>query len=335
MINQQKLLPLALFHRNRSLAVALVVASGTGCSGSTATGDLDVLLESEDVIVEGLVAGSEGENIQDGWDVSFSRYIAAVGPVHLTQGGDASTEVEAEETHVVDLSKLTAGTLSLWSFADLEEGRWDFNYETPVTTSSANRDASVSEEDFDAMVAAGWTYLIDGTMTRADGVSCPPAALATPGDATPTGETNAGGDDCYTAPSINFVFGAAAGTEFGPCEIDEVPGIVVVSGDTKTAAATIHGDHLFFNGFPEGNEGGISRLAQWLADCDLNLDGTVTADELTAIAPEQLSEIDERFQLGGSPISPLTNMYEYLRAQMKTQGHFQGEGECALDVEAH
>lgn len=321
--------------RKSALTVALLAASGTGCSGSTATGDLDVLLESEDVIVEGLVAGSEGEDIQDGWDVSFSRYIAAVGPVHLTKGGDASTEVEAPETHVVDLSKLTAGTVSLWSIADLEEGRWDFNYETPVATASANRDDSVSQEDFDAMVAAGWTYLVEGTMTRSDGVSCPPSALATPGSATPTGDTNDGGDDCYAAPSVNFLFGAAAATEFGPCEIDEVPGVVVVAGDTKTAAATIHGDHLFFNGFPEGDEGGISRLAQWLADCDLNLDGTVTADELTAIAPEQLSEIDERFQLGGSPISPLTNMYEYLRAQMKTQGHFQGEGECALDGEAH
>lgn len=308
----------------------------TGCTSSTATGSLDVLLEAEDTVVEGLTPGTEGESIQDGWTVSFNRYIAAIGPIHVIQSSDASVEEEALETHVVDLTALNAGAVSLWSFTDLAEGRWDFNYETPSATASSIRDDSVSAEDFDAMVAAGWTYLVDGTLTKSDGISCPPAALAQPGSATSNGQTNKDGDPCYDAPSISFMFGATAATEFGPCEIDEVPGVSVVANDTVSAAASIHGDHLFFNGFPEGDEGGVSRLAQWMADCDLNLDGMVTAEELMAIAPEQLSEIDERYQLGGSPITPLNNMYEYLRAQMKTQGHFQGEGECALDgVDAH
>lgn len=98
---------------------------------------------------------------------------------------------------------------------------------------------------------------------------------------------------------------------------------------------TIHGDHLFFNGFPEGDEGGVMRLAQWLADCDLNLDGTVTQAELEAIDPAQLPELDDRYQLGGSPITPIDDMYVYVTAQLKTQGHFQGEGECPVDGLAH
>ena len=85
---------------------------------------------------------------------------------------------------------------------------------------------------------------------------------------------------------------------------------------------------MFFNGFPEGTEGGVVRLAQWLADCDLNLDGTVSQSELQSIAPSDLAEIDDRFQLGGSPISPLNTMLDYITAQLKTQGHYQGEGEC-------
>jgi len=100
-------------------------------------------------------------------------------------------------------------------------------------------------------------------------------------------------------------------------------------------AATIHGDHIFFNGFPESGEGGVMRLAQWLADCDLNLDGEVTREELEMIAPADLPEIDTRFQLGGSPITPLLEMWDYVTAQLKTQGHFQGEGECAFDGMAH
>ena len=69
------------------------------------------------------------------------------------------------------------------------------------------------------------------------------------------------------------------------------------------------------------------RLAQWLADCDLDLDGTVTQAELEAIPLSMLSEIDGRYQLGGPPIE-ITTTYDYLVAQLMTQGHFQGEGEC-------
>src|SRR5690606_21868771 len=94
---------------------------------------------------------------------------------------------------------------------------------------------------------------------------------------------------------------------------------------------TLHGDHLFFNGFPEGDEGGVRRLAQWLADSDLNLDGEVTRAELERITPADLPELDERYQLGGSPLRPLDNVWTYVRAQLKTQGHMDGEGECAPD----
>jgi len=45
-------------------------------------------------------------------------------------------------------------------------------------------------------------------------------------------------------------------------------------------------------------------------------------------------EIDDRFQLGSPPI-PLTDAWAYVRAQLKTQGHFQGEGECPVDGTAH
>jgi hypothetical protein len=188
--------------------------------------------------------------------------------------------------------------------------------------------------DFDAMVESDFTYLIDGTLSKAAGQSCPPAALATVGDREPNGETS-GDNDCYDAPEVRFTFGASAETLFGPCEIDEVPGFAITADQTESIALTIHGDHIFFNGFPTGGEGGVMRLAQWLADCDLNLDGTVTQEELEAITPAELPELDtERYQLGGAPVA-IETMYDYVGAQLKTQGHFQGEGECAIDGEEH
>jgi hypothetical protein len=190
------------------------------------------------------------------------------------------------------------------------------------------RDPSVSEADFNAMTTGNFTYLIDGTLTKADGRSCPPTTLAMPPPGAVVMGMNGGGDNCYANTSIAFEIGVNAATVFGPCEVDGVPGLSIASGSTTTVAFTIHGDHLFFNGFPEGDESGVMRLAQWLADCDLNVDGTVSQAELEMIAPSSLPEIDTRFELGGSPITPLDTMWTYVTAQLKTQGHFQGEGEC-------
>ena len=72
---------------------------------------------------------------------------------------------------------------------------------------------------------------------------------------------NAGGDACYDATSVRFRWGVTAETSYGPCEIDEVPGFAVTAGTVSTVALTIHGDHLFFNGFPEGGDGGGTLVA--------------------------------------------------------------------------
>jgi hypothetical protein len=291
------------------------------------TGSLTVLVDTETQVTEGIMPGDAPSNIKDGWAVQFGTYVVAVGEIDLDFHG---TEEIASSVYAIDLVDLPSEGLALWSFADIGATRWDLRYHTKGAADGATRDESVDQAHFDAMVANDWTYYIEGEMTKADGQSCPPAGKATPGDAMPNGNES-GGNPCYDAPSVRFELGAAAETVFGPCEIDGVPGVAVPKDGEQTAAVSIHGDHLFFNGFPEGDEGGVSRLAQWLADCDLNLDGVVTNEELQAISPSDLPEIDDRYQLGGSPITPVDNMYTYLRAQLKTQGHFQGEGGCAID----
>ena len=316
------------------MSLVLMGAATLGCGGEAGTGSVTAQLEAEDVIIEGIEPGDGVENIRDGWAVSFDRYIATVGDLDLHLSSNDSVEVEGADVFVVDMTQVPSAGLALWQFDDLRAGRWEFHYATPGAADGAMRHTSVSQADFDEMVENDWTYLVDGTLTNTDGQSCPPAALATPGGATPNGNLS-GTNPCYDAPSVRFTVGAAAATTYGPCETDDVPGFAVTSGGTATVSMTLHGDHLFFNGFPEGDEGGVMRLAQWLADCDLNLDGTVTATELQAIAPAQLPELDERFQLGGSLITPLDTMYTYFRAQLKTQGHFQGEGECQPDGMPH
>jgi hypothetical protein len=320
------------FGRSRAVPWALLLAA---CGGDgSAEGSLTILLEPEDVITQGLLPGEGLENIRDGWGVQFEKYLIAVGHIELYYSTDTGKEADADDVYVVDLKKLPTSGLALWQIESLKAGSWEFHYETAGAAHGAERHESVNKADFDEMVENDFTYLIRGTLSKSNGESCPPTSLADAGEKTPNGNASAG-NDCYDAPVVDFEFGATAETVFGPCEIEGVPGVAIPDGGNQTVAITIHGDHLFFNGFPEGSEGGVMRLAQWLADCDLDLDGVVTQQELEAIELSDLPEIDSRFQLGGSPVTPLVTVYDYVIAQLKTQGHYQGEGECPIDGVDH
>ena len=319
----------------RNIIVAGALLGAVGCGQGT--GGATVLLEAEDTITGGIPAGSSGEAIQDGWSVTFDDYVVVIGDVDLHLATDETVEAEAGELFAVGLVDVSESGLALWDFEGLETGRWELFYRVGGAGDGAMRDPSVTEAQFSEMQAGDWTYRVAGTIDQDGGQSCPPASIGAElrADATPNGSVNAGGDACYDATSVRFRWGVTAETSYGPCEIDEVPGFAVAAGGVSTVALTIHGDHIFFNGFPEGGEGGVQRLAQWLADSDLNLDGEVTREELEQIAPSDLPELDDRYQLGGAPIPIDASMWAYVTAQLKTQGHFQGEGECPVDGVAH
>ncbi len=310
--------------RAQSFVLALLLVACSDDS-NTEPGSLSVRLDAEATIVEGLEPGDDNQDVRDGWSIEFDKYLVTVGNVHLQLSTNSKVEAEDPAFHVVDLAKVPSSGLELWSFEELRPGRWEFGYETGVEGDPRRHD-SVERDDFDTLVESGWTYFVEGTLSNPDGRSCPPTELANLPDDTENVGENQRGDLCYANTEVHFVFGAAAGTAFGPCEIDGVPGVTVPVGGSQTASITIHGDHLFFNGFPEGSEGSIRRLAQWWADADLDLNGTVTADELKKIPPSAL--LGEEYSLGGSPLQPLDSMYQYVIAQLTTQGHFQGEGEC-------
>ena len=316
------------------LWAALATASA-GCSDdceklACRSDSLSVLLEPEDALIGGLEAGPAGDQIQDGWSVHFDKYLLNIGQVEVRPSTDPSQAVRAEEAFVVDLTKLAAQGEPLWTFDGLNPGRWEFHYATLPADAASGRHASVDAADFEAMTAAGATYGVDATQRREGGYSCPPAHRAMTGDAEPLELTNERGEPCFSNPEVRYRWEVPVRARFGPCGIDDVPGFAIGEGGASTVAATIHGDHLYFNGFPEGAEGGVTRRAQWIADADLDLDGEVTRAELEALAPSDMAEIDERYTLGGAPIGIFT-LWDYVTAQLMTQGHFQGEGECPLD----
>jgi hypothetical protein len=305
----------------------------SGCNGEVSgSGKLSVLLESEDTIVDGLNPGEGVEDIQDGWQVRWDKYIAVIGDIDVHLATDEEIEDHDEDLYVVDLTELPSQGLPLWEIPSLPEGRWEFHYMLGGGAHDAIQHESVSDKDFEAIVDEDATYLISGTLSKDDGRSCPPDALASSESATRAGENDAG-VPCFENATITFSLLVPAETLFGPCELDGVQGFSITDGETRTVAATLHGDHLFFNGFPTSDEGGVVRLAQWLADSDLDLDGEVTQAELEAIAPGDLSEFAD-YQYANAPIS-IETLWDYVVAQLKTQGHMNGEGECPVDGEEH
>jgi hypothetical protein len=302
-----------------------------GCSDSDSLGgqgSLRVLLEAESTITFGIAAGDGEEDIRDGWTVAFEHYVASLGAVSVRDSVDGNTRT-APEVFVVDLTQVSESGTPLWELDELDAGRWAFGYFVGHDR-DAKRHSSAERALFDEFIEAGKAYRLVGKVEKPDGVSCPPVSLAVVDGMENVGE-NGGGVPCYANPEIGFDLSLGVDVELGPCERDGGEGFAIGEKSTTTVAVTIHGDHVFFNGFPEGAEGGVMRLAQWFADSDLNVDGTVTREELDALAPSELWELDlERYQFGGSPITPLDTLGTYLEAQLATQGHFQGEGECAI-----
>lgn len=217
---------------------------------------------------------------------------------YLVAAGDVrltrgDEEIASERVLVVDLS---AGSAELATIDAVPVDRWDFAWSMRAV--DAERHESARQDDFDEMIANDWTYLIEGTLS--DG-----------------------------ARTISFRLGVPVPVRFGPCEAEDgLPGATITEGGT-TVAVTLHGDHLFFDAFPSGAEV-IERRAGWLAGSDLDGDGAITQAELEASEAGLLFPSDT-YNLAGAPI-PIENGWDFVRAQLTTQGHFQGEGECPWSI---
>lgn len=294
---------------------------------------MTVLLEPEDSITRGLRPGTSVDSVRDGWRVRFDKYLVSIGRVELSFATDAQVQVRDEDAYVVDLSTLPPSGEPLWRLDDLRAGRWSFAYELVGAADGAKRHSSVSAKDFERVQKDDLTYLIVGTLEKADGTSCPPPGGPTI-DAVAVGENQAG-HPCYANGLIEFEFAVRAEAKFSNCQIDGIPGVSVSRNGASTVAATLHGDHLFFNGFPSGSEGGIQRLAQIWADTDVDLDGHVSTEEFRDLLIADMGEWDARYQGGGSPLpGGVMTMGDLAEGQLKTQGHMDGEGECGT-VDGH
>lgn len=282
---------------------AVLLAS---CEESAARGEgrVRVNVRAEETITRGLSPGSAPEDTED-YGVSYSKFIVAVGHVQLGRAGGGKHE--SAGVSLVDLTRVGAEGVQIAAFDGVRAGEWDaFGFETPA----ADQDAETNEVDArDAaeMREHGWTYWIEGSVER-------PAAQ--------------GG-------AVDFVIQTAVPTRFEHCELDGEPGLTVLANLTATGDITIHGDHLWFNSFPTGSEASIERRAAWLVQADVDGDGHVATEDLAALDATEVFTTELGYSLDGAPDGlVIDSALDFVRAQLATQGHFRGEGECIWHFDA-
>lgn len=300
----------------RSLA-ALVLAAPllAGCSsdpgGGAGLGAVQLFVVPEDTIPEGLVPGDGEEDISDGWTVTYDRFVLAFGNFRATRSADLSDVLSDPAVTVMDLTKVPSSGLVLGDFADVTAARWDkVGFDLPNATASAAKAPGLEAEHYDALVKGGYSLLVRGRIEKEDGQSCDPKDPKV----------------CVDAKSVEFEFALRAGTSFDDCApADGDAGFAVPTGGTVQVKPTIHGDHWFFTNLTQGAEI-TERRAQWIADSDLDHDGKV---DLVELAKTKASDVFRAptYNLSGALI-PVETAADYVEAQARTLGDFQGDGEC-------
>ncbi len=301
---------------SRSVLPFTLIAAASlfgGCSSDSASGRATVILEPESTITDGIRVAEMAPG--DGWSVDFERYLVALGPVSIGRTATSERLDLDKAVTIYDLAQTPSSGDEIGRFAGLEAGRWGyFGFRTPAASEGVVAGPGVTAALVERMTASGLTYVIEGTINAASGQRCPP-----------------GRDGCCEASegpvSLRFSLDMPNDTDYGPCESDEggLEGFAVPQNGSVTLAASIHGDHMFFDSCPEGIEL-VDRRAQWLANADLDCSGEVTAEELRDIPASALFPAS-LYSFAGCPI-PVTTAYDWLKTQLHTQGHFQSEGEC-------
>jgi hypothetical protein len=300
------------FHAFLALGIGACSSTDEGSpAGGGAKGGVQIFVEPEESIPEGLKPGTDTENVQDGWTVTYSKYLVTIGNFRASRS-DGSGHLSDPSIYVLDLKNAPAGGYVMTTWNDVDAVRWDkLGWDLPNAKAGVKTLAPTSEADVTFMVENGYSLYFEGKIEKTDGQSC------TPGASPPA---------CVPAPSVAFRWGFAAGTAFDDCANEEgVPGFAVPAGGTAQLKPTVHGDHWFFDNLTSGAEI-TKRFAQWMADCDLDHDGETTLDELQTVKAADAFPMPP-YNLSGT-LTPIETAYDYALNQSRTLGDYNGDGEC-------
>jgi hypothetical protein len=299
----------------RRWVVALAVLACLGSAGCGQAGRVQVFVQAEDTIPNGLDPGTGPETVVDGWTIRYDKFLAVVGNIHAAQSSSGAAQLADPRLFVLDMKELPPGGLVISDLHGAEATRWDIvGYDLGKADGDSVQGDGISSADFQRMVDGGLTLYIEGHITKPDGEQCLPAQ--------PT--------DCVSRSEVHFAWALQTATSFDGCtNASGTAGFAVPSGGTVQVKPTIHGDHWFFTNVTQGTEQ-TQRKAQWLADADLNRDGETTLAELEAVNAALLLTPSRGYDLSGSILPAILTVRDYVEAQARTIGDWQGDGECPL-----
>lgn len=239
----------------RSIRYALLALPLAACSG---TGEIAVTTYGEDYIEQKIPA----EDFADGWEVTFSRFLVAIGHVKVSPH-DGEPVALVKSTFVYDVHQ--PGPIDVMRLKEIPAG--EYPHVSYAIAPSANPQAgNATAADVKRMKDEGLSIYVEGTAKKDDRTK-------------------------------SFRWGFKTNTLYENCHSEELgAGISVPSGDVVTAQITIHGDHLFFDDLQSPDA--VMRFDE-IAAADANADGEVTLEELAAIDLTTLP--NNRFGTGGAP----------------------------------
>lgn len=271
------------------------VASTAACGDSAGSGELRVVLAAEETISDGLSAGEAPEDTKD-FAVHYSKYLVVIGALEIARTVPLRA-LTTSSAFIADMRQVGQQGVQIALFDHVQAGQWDqFGFATPVALSGDLALSGVTDADAQRMIEQQWTYWIEGTIER-------------PGK------------------PVSFVLQLAVPTLYTACESNGQPGVSVSEGGAASATITLHGDHLWFDSLVPGRESTIVRRTQWLVDADTDGDGKVVTEDLAKLPAEIAFPSAQGYNLSGGPF-PITNALDFVRAQLATQGHLNGEGAC-------
>jgi hypothetical protein len=283
----------ALFALSLTLAAFAPACEGAG------KGTVQIFVVPEDTITQGLDPGTDMESVQDGWTIRYSRFLVTIGNFRAMRT-DTHATMGDSTIFILDLRNAPTSGYVTHTFTHVDAVRWDkFGFDMPNAKPGNQGLGPTRQEDVDFMIQNGFSIYFEGSGQKGD-------------------------------TTMTFKWGFAAGTSFSDCASpDGLAGFAVPASGTIQIKPTIHGDHEFFDNVTQGVEI-TTRLAQWLEICDADQNEDLTLAELkacdvTVALPEPPYDLTSIRDEDGDG---LITVFDYVVSEMRTIGHYQGDGEC-------
>lgn len=243
------------------LALGLALFS---CQGDEESGEGTLVLEiwGEEYIEDGIPA----TEFEDGWSVTFSKFVVLV---HDPQAGPGTDDTGRQSflpgCTAIDLVKKGPVVLDQM---EVPSGEYhDTSYSIRPAEGDCRSAANAPGDlDLQNMADKGYSVLVAGNASK-------------------------------TGKEVSFEWGFTRETHYTHCASTAV----VKAGEEASIQLTIHGDHLFYDSLT--NPGAVLRF-QVLAEADSNDDGDVTMEELAAFGGDTFKALDN-YDVGGQPVETL------------------------------